>query len=98
MKKAPLGFEKIGVIGVDSGTVMMADPCYWIGRDDEWGEFCDVTLPSGPQINFEMGHAGRGVVVDSGYGDGCYNVYSKKNSEGRTIAMLVLFDEEKTNA
>lgn len=80
---------KLGVVGVDSGQLVITDPCY---IDSEWKheEFddekeakenfsynacCKKTLKGhGGQLNFKLGHAGAGVVFSSGFGDGCYEV------------------------
>ena len=120
-------WEYAGEVGVDSGQVMICDPCYLPGifkegsykisgknykDDSEWtphdhrdlfnpknkGKFnysgcCVTTKEKGyGQLNYKMGHAGAGVVAQSGYGDGCYKVYVKKNDEGRVIEMKIKFD------
>ena len=40
-----------------------------------------------------MGEAGVGVVVSSGYGDGVYPVYIRKNAEGRVMGVMVDFED-----
>lgn len=48
------------------------------------------------QFNYDMGHAGLGVCMGSGYGDGSYPVYVKRNKEGRiTEAKIVFISEEE---
>lgn len=49
------------------------------------------------QFNYDMGHAGLGVVVSTGYGDGCYPVYAEFNDEGRGKKVWVEFisDEDE---
>jgi hypothetical protein len=43
-----------------------------------YGGCCKSTLNKGHgQLNYELGHAGAGVVVNSGMGDGVYPVYAK---------------------
>ena len=37
---------------------------------------------------------GIGLAVESGYGDGTYDVYVKKNKEGRVASVTVIFDED----
>lgn len=121
--------KEIGVVGVDSGQVIICDPCYldeWVKEDlvptpatitfpdgtseqvmscsKRWFELVDrvntgelkITQDNGfanaknnfsypacaektlnegyGQLNYELGHAGIGVVATSGYGDGCYSV------------------------
>ena len=82
---------KIGVVGVDSGQLVICDPCY-IKHNGEQSELNDYDellkkkAESGngdlnkadeyAQLCFDMGHEGLGVVFDSGIGDGVYNVYA----------------------
>jgi hypothetical protein len=136
------GFEQVGVVGVDSGQLLICDPCYieseWQGGhlrfenimkdtqtgeiikgpkarlsegityesiykdgmtyneavkrgileeipERETGEFsydgcCKATVGERGtgQLNFKMGHEGAGVACGTGYGDGVYPVYVKK--------------------
>jgi hypothetical protein len=44
------------------------------------------------QFNFSKGHSGLGVVVSTGYGDGFYPVFVRRNSEGRVVEVKVVFD------
>ncbi len=43
------------------------------------------------QLNYKIGHAGAGVVMSSGYGDGTYEVYVKRNEEGRIVEAKIIF-------
>jgi hypothetical protein len=43
------------------------------------------------QFNYDLGHPGLGVCVQSGYGDGSYPVYVRRNHEGRIIELKVVF-------
>jgi hypothetical protein len=160
---------KIGVVGVDSGQVMLTDPCYiaseWKDNSDldkiygdtyivtnkdgvkkefkeapfmsettehgqlpfNWetpfvldGEIvtknelyiqkrlekptppptheysyagcCGVTNQElrGGQLNYQLGHAGAGVCVSSGYGDGLYDVYATYE-DGRVAGVFIDF-------
>lgn len=105
--------KQIGVVGVDSGQVLVCDPCYidtlW-KRDQSFGpavepvepkerqEFsykgcCTQTLSPAKagQLIFPLGHAGAGVVVTSGYGDGVYPVFAVYNKQGRVAQLVVEF-------
>lgn len=86
---------QIGKVGVDSGQLMVCDPCY---IDSEWGsdEFnyktvCGKTNPDA-QLNYKMGHPGVAVAFDFGYGDGVYPVYATINGEGRIIKVEIIMD------
>jgi len=48
----------------------------------------------GGQLNFALGHAGAGVAVSSGYGDGYYPVYAHYNKEGRVSKVEIKFMED----
>jgi len=98
-------WQEVGRIGVDAGCIMISDPCYSATPDcnshpaKTWQEFCEL-LDKGEfykngfqQLNYKGGHSGLGVVVESGYGDGCYPVFVKKNKEGRVIEAKVVFDD-----
>ena len=95
--------EYAGSFAVDSGQAMIGDPCYlgdWQTNDnDEWkpeahkGEFsyqgaCQATLTK------DYGAIGgvRAVAVSTGYGDGLYPVYVKRNAEGRISFAVIDFE------
>ena len=79
---------KIGSVGVDSGQLMISDPCYV--KDFNNNEFdikskeldysysyhgaCTQTCRNENQGG-ELGNS-LGVVFSSGFGDGCYDVYA----------------------
>lgn len=95
-------WKEIGVVGVDSGTLMITDPCYVTG--DEWSDkdydkhVCGMNEDHA-QVPFKLGHAGKGVIFSSGFGDGVYKVFAKvKNYKewGNRIAevKIVLIDEK----
>jgi hypothetical protein len=99
--------KKVGVIGVDAGLCWLGDPCYIIHSDDkskdlgaDWSDFVDKMCPKElkgggldhRQFNFNMGHAGLGVCVSTGYGDGTYPVFATFNEDGRVVKVEVEFD------
>lgn len=94
-----------GSVCVDSGQIMIGDPCYLNDWDpntnDEWnvegkqGEYsyfgaCATTL------NANVGELGTmtSVVMSSGYGDGVYPVFVKFNEDGRVSMAVIDFDNE----
>ena len=96
--------EKIGFAAVDSGQLLVCDPCYIDGQWEKeefsdkppqnnfsYNSCCKKTLSKegAGQLNFKLGHEGCGVVFSSGYGDGCYPVYAEKNKEGRIIRVTI---------
>jgi len=77
--KIPKGKEKwkkVGVVGVDSGTLLLGDPAYKedfnYNRDVIKGMKDKKTL----QLKFKK-NTGRGVLTETGLGDGVYPVYAK---------------------
>ena len=95
--------KQIGEIGVDAGLCWIGEPCYILHSDalpksiaKDWDEFCDILhadkqYPTCKQFNYDLGHAGLGVVVSTGYGDGVYPVYAEFNDEGRVAKVWVEF-------
>ncbi len=77
---------KIGECGVDSGQIILVDPCYVLPQEGEAEGYNYSKLTKRWEKGdwkehcFEevfSGVAGTGVVVSSGIGDGCYPVYVK---------------------
>ena len=98
-----MAWEQVGEVGVDAGLMWLGDPCYIMGegrnRDyDVWEKFCDTIsktlFPTVQQFYFDKGHAGLGVCVSTGYGDGTYPVEVKRNDEGRIAAVRIVFISE----
>lgn len=101
------GTHEIGAIGVDSGQMMLIDPCY-IAQflSDEFGEdsaeplsysnACRITMDAGAGL-LSYGHlsdTGMAAVCSTGLGDGIYPVYVTVNAAGRITSMRILFMDE----
>jgi len=87
-------WEEIGIAGVDSGQILIGDPCYYI-RDANEGlsreEYLN-NLGSNPiQLKYKMGHDGKGVIVNNFGGDGAYPIYVKRDENGRVTAAMIKF-------
>jgi hypothetical protein len=93
-------WEHAGVIGVDAGLCWIGDPCYCVTPDcsehpaKTWPEFCDQLDGDTLQWNYKAGHEGLGVSVRTGYGDGTYPVFVRRNSEGLIAEVKVVFIED----
>ena len=93
------GFVKEGFIGVDSGQVMLIDPCY-IGKDfaNEYGEKAGLNYSGACEASLSKKHCGNfggndmAFCTGTTHGDGVYPVYVKRNRSGRVVAMLIDFD------
>lgn len=98
--------ELIGYVGVDSGQVMVGDPCYldtfvnddYCTSSDTPGEYsysgaCDVSMSGGGVVGpFDhMPAAGRGVVSCTMYGDGVYPVFQVVNKWGEVTGLFIDF-------
>jgi hypothetical protein len=81
----------IGYAGVDSGQLIIVDPCYlaeWKdGEADDkgshYGKACEATLSriGGGEV-LVAGVAGMGVAISTG-GDGAFPVYAHYQEDGR---------------
>lgn len=88
---------QIGVVFVDSGTIMIGDPCYSVTGDashhiETWEEFCDKS-PFGEQpfdVTEPFG-SGLGLSIPTLYGDGSYPVFAEL-VDGRIGRVTVDFD------
>lgn len=98
------GFEHVGNIGVDAGLCWVGDPCYIIHKDNseepalgkDWLAFCDNLHGNSTSFKYALGHEGLGVVVSTGWGDGFYPVFIRKE-RGRIAEVRVLFMEDEEN-
>lgn len=79
-------WETIGHFGVDSGTVMVGDPCYVV-PDENWSDWC---------MEFERNEHQRVAEMDAGYfaittphGDGSYPVKARRNDYGQIVEIRI---------
>jgi len=112
IKRIPINTEHgelVGHCGVDSGQIMLTDPCYVKDFKDEMNEGgtfkADLPKPYPYTYNGassatcsddmvgQLGHS-MGVCVSSGYGDGVYPVYVTYNSDGRVATATIVFIAE----
>lgn len=92
----------IGHVGVDSGQVMITDPCYldsWkaddfteVGTnlDYSYSGACNATL--GENGGAEIGSGTQGVASRTAYGDGCYPVFQIIGDDGTVEGLFVDFN------
>lgn len=90
---------KIGECGVDSGQIMIVDPCYVLvddDREEKNGYTYRELLEEWNKVDWRPLHLNvqDGVVVSSGYGDGLYPVYAKYK-DGRVSAVKIDFIGEE---
>lgn len=77
-------WEKIGKVWVDSGQIIIADPCYVLSQDD----YSRMDKTNHP-LDFKQG------IVNSGWGgDGNFPVCVKRNKKGLIMEMKIIFNRE----
>ena len=88
--------KKIGECSVDSGQILIADPCYVLREDGRafpsFDDFCD-TLQNENFPRFRA-FGGLGVVVTSGHGDGGFPVVADI-VDGVVHSVKITFIKEK---
>ncbi len=97
------GWEYVGMVGVDSGQLMIVDPCYVDAGTpenrregfsyDRWLTqlFNDHDVNSTHKalgVEWDI-LPGGAVIAPTAYGDGGYPVFVRKNREGFIVAMQV---------
>lgn len=95
--------ELIGYVAVDSGQVLLVDPCYlsaWRNGDynpnhkdgNHYEQACEITLKeAGAGEILISGVAGTGVVSGTYDGDGQYPVYAERDKDGRIKSLTIKF-------
>ena len=79
----------VGEVGVDSGMILMVDPCYIkrmknLHDDKDWSEFCKG-------ITYEPQEIGGGLMTPNAVGDGGFPVYATYNSDGGITKIEIRF-------
>ena len=80
-------------IGVDSGQVGVFNAAYFKKNrksKDWYDDVCDYTL----EENFAGCIDGQGFVSRSGYGDGCYDLYTVTDADDKIVAIKVVFVDD----
>ena len=97
-------------VGVDSGTAGIFDYDYYalyhLGKtDDQWYDhrICNAFYPNRMEMGISIIQThNKGVVSLSGFGDGSYTCFVKRNDEGQIIAIMIEYisdceDEDYSN-
>jgi len=86
---------KLGVVGVDSGTLMITDPCYYMDHHDRTkirkGYLQDDVYPEDGKRFRKISNSS--LTFSSGYGDGGYSVYGYINDDDRIIKVEIIMGE-----
>ena len=80
------GWRYVGTIGIDTATCWIGDPTYAVPHFAD-----DPGLV--PYLGSEREDGvGRGVLVETGFGDGAYPVYVRKDeASGRSVGVFIDF-------
>ena len=101
-------WELVGEAGVDSGQIIVVDPCYVINDEAELLKFAeskdfndidatydDLLKERDKNKNALTVAFKDGIVTNTGYGDGSYKVYIKKENMGqwgeRVMELKIVF-------
>ena len=83
------------VITVDSGQAGFFDDDYY--KENQGGDFGDTTTLFGLACSLTLSKNrggivnNRGVVSETGFGDGSYSLYVGKNNEGKIVSASIIF-------
>lgn len=81
-------WETIGYIGVDSGTVMVGDPCYVV-TDANWSSWCKEFDHQGGFDKHFVKMSDGTISVSTPHGDGNYPVKARRNGRGQIIEIRI---------
>ena len=89
----------IGYCAVDSGQIMISDPCYSLDGEygdtsTPYGKCCEITTQA-EQAQGEViikGTGGSAVVSSTATGDGSYPVYATYTKGGQIKSLTIEFD------
>ena len=90
--------EVVGYCGVDSGQLILCDPCYLLNTESQdletmYNNIIEVTCKDKFAGQFgSPTHQHVGVAVSTGWGDGWYPVMVHRDSHGRIMRVAVEFD------
>lgn len=95
----------VGHVGVDSGQILVGDPCYLDDWDPNTNDTFETEGKEGQYsyhgacattLNKNYGALGThaAIVMSSGYGDGLYPVYVRTNEDGRVVMAVIDFNDE----
>lgn len=96
---SPVGYtdDILGTVFVESGQLMIVDPCYlekWKAGDfipdepdaNNYSEACNASLSS---KGYGSILGGSSIAFSSGFGDGEYPVYGKRDEDGRIVKIEI---------
>jgi len=79
--------KELGVVGVDSGQLIITDPCY-INTLPVYEKLCDID----GQVYFPRGFEGAGVKITGFGGDGIFPVFGEYDKDGLLVKVVIDLD------
>lgn len=84
--------KTVGYIPVDSGQVMLVDPCYVLD-EEKYRLACDATLSDDKMGEILVKDvAGTAFVTSTATGDGMYKVEAEYNDHNEIKRIILTFD------
>lgn len=83
--------SRVGIVGVDSGQMLIGPKITGLDDGEAYDTICNITSPAGIICDFDV----RGVVSQSGFGDGAYEVYAAVNSDDEAVTVSVEFETDE---
>lgn len=81
--------ELIGYCGVDSGQLMITDPCYALDNDN-YERVGDMTIKDQIGEVVIKSSAGNCIAFRTNTGDGSYPVYVERHKDGKQITKVII--------
>ena len=78
--------QLLGHCSVDSGQLLVVDPCY-VTKGKKYDRICDDN--PGPTLKNKGSDEGHAVVVNTTYGDGSYPVYEGYGDGSRVLIVYL---------
>lgn len=103
---------QVGSVPVDSGQIMIVDPCYVLDgeldfdidherviSDNPYSRACAASMSEDLATTFSTGGNMHDAVCSStAWGDGMFPVYAEKDSKGRVLRLIIDFDPDLSSS
>ena len=97
---------QVGAVPVDSGQIMVVDPCYvlqgdvqfatdnnTVVSDNPYSRACAASMSEDRVAPFSTsGHMADAVCTSTAWGDGMYPVYAEYDDKGNVVRLVIDFD------
>ncbi|MFA7301795.1 MAG: hypothetical protein WC069_05815 [Candidatus Shapirobacteria bacterium] len=81
--------ELIGYCSVDSGQLMITDPCYALDNE-RYTKVCEKTIKEKIGSVIIKNIAGNCIALSTNTGDGSYPVYVERHKDGKQIKKVII--------